>query len=73
MIRPEGFEEYITTLTFVQKKLDPSLLSGGTSVISGCADFDLDHIENPLRLEQCYLLQMKVSILHCKFRSLRKT
>ncbi len=70
LVRPEGFEEYVTTLTFKQEEIDPKLLpdNDSDSVISLCSDFDLDAVIRPLRLDKCYLLQMKVRLLHFPFR-----
>ncbi len=63
LIRPEGFEEYVTTLTFKQEGIDSSLLPDNNSVISLCTNFDLDAVKRPLRLDECYLLQMKARLL----------
>jgi len=71
LVRPEGFEEYVTTLTFIKKKTDLDLLPACDTVISLCADFDLDDsdtglpVERLMRLDQCYLFQMKVSKAQC--------
>jgi hypothetical protein len=60
LVRPEGFEEYVTTLTFKQEGIDSSFLPHKNSVISLCTDFDPDAVERPVGLDKCYLLQMKV-------------
>jgi hypothetical protein len=66
MVRPEGFEEYITTLTFIRKKVDSDSPLPCDSIISLVSNFDLDASEprpHVLRLDQCHLFQMKVRFL----------
>jgi hypothetical protein len=67
LVRPEGFEEYVTTLTFKQEEIDSSLLPDNISEITLCTDLDLDAVKRPLRMDKCYLLQMKVRRLHLLF------
>ena len=67
LVRPEGFEEYVTTLTFKQEGIGPSLIPDINSESSLCSDFDPDGVKKPLRLGNCYLLQMKVRHLHVPF------